>query len=181
MERFNWSGKTASHYLYLWKKSGYVQPLGGHSNVFANVLAYPVVNWEHALEMAMPSAILCGVEVLRQEGWCTQIQKRPNAAVRAKELRFKCDRFTLISRPEEWFEAVSAKGLKRSEWQGKMLKPAWALADMLAYEGWGHCGLGPDDIDLDDATEEDDFDWVEACEAFGLNVGKLSEQSTPSR
>ena len=77
--RFRWDSKTASQYLYLWKRRNLVQGLGGHSDVFANLLFEPFPqypNWEKALLMTMPSAVIVSVEVLRRVGWTTQIPIR---------------------------------------------------------------------------------------------------------
>ena len=79
--RFRWDSKTASQYLYLWKRRNLVKGLGGHSDVFANLLIAQYPDWEKALLMAMPSAVVVGVEVLRRAGWSTQIPQRPNVAV----------------------------------------------------------------------------------------------------
>ncbi len=76
--RFQWTSKTASQYLYLWKRRKLVQELGGHSDVFANMLMTRQPNWEQALLLAMPSALLVGVEALRQAGWVTQVQHNPS-------------------------------------------------------------------------------------------------------
>lgn len=193
--RFQWTSKTASQYIYLWKKRNLVQGLGGHSDVFANLLREPAPNWEQALVMSMPSAIITGVEALRRAGWTTQIQRSPDVAVRADQSVFNLgsstskklhtdgfDGFTVKAHSAAWFDKVLPDGVTRSEsGRAPVLKPAWALADMLATEGWGKCGLWPDDIYLDDATSEDTAEWVAACAAFGLEVGTLEAQSESSR
>ena len=56
--RFQWTSKTASHYLYLWKRRGLVASLGGHSDVFANLVVGREPDWEAGLRLAMPSAVL---------------------------------------------------------------------------------------------------------------------------
>ena len=66
--RFQWTSKAASQYLYLWKKRGLVQPLGGHSDVFANTLVQPQPDWESALRLTMPSAVVVRIEALRRGG-----------------------------------------------------------------------------------------------------------------
>lgn len=198
--RFQWTSKTASHYLYLWKRRGLVRGLGGHSDVFANLLKDPTPNWHRALLMAMPSAILIGVEALRRAGWTTQIQRRPTIAVRAGQPIFALDKsaapkgsaigayvascfegFMVQTRSATWFKKVGSGAMRLSEHEAPVLKPAWALADMLATEGWGKCGLWKDDIYLDDMTTEDESDWAAACVVFGLPVQPLQEQSEPSR
>ena len=54
--------------------------------------------------------------------------------------------------------------------------PAWALADMLKREGWGTCGLWPDDLDLE-VTAQDEADWRAACLAFGTPATRLIDQA----
>jgi len=198
--RFQWTSKTASHYLYLWKQRGLVRGLGGHSDVFANLLKSPAPNWEKALLMAMPSAIIVGVEALRRMGWTTQIQRKPTVAVRADQPVFTLSKsvsqkimvieshhaygfegFIVQTRSAAWFESVNNGGVLSPENGAPMLKPAWALADMLATEGWENCGLWKDDIDLGGMTSGDESDWGAACEVFGLAVQPLEAQSEPSR
>lgn len=45
------------------------------------------------------------------------------------------------------------------------LRPAWALADMIAKDGWDGCGTHPDDIDT---SAIDITDWNAAVEAFNI-------------
>lgn len=198
--RFQWTSKTASQYLYLWKLRGLVKGLGGHSDVFANLLKSPAPNWEQALLMAMPSAIVVGVEALRRAGWTTQIQRKPTVAVRADQSIFSLDNsapqhdmaieayqasgfegFMVQARSAAWFQKVSNGGMLLSENGAPVLKPAWALVDMLATEGWGKCGLWQDDIDLGEMTSADESDWAAACAAFDLEVQPLEDQSEASR
>ena len=176
--RFQWDSKTASQYLYLWKRRNLVQALGGHSDVFANVLIAQYPNWEKALLMAMPSAVVIGVEVLRSAGWTTQIPNRPNVAVNAKHPVFNTHAYAIEPRDLAWFATV-APGIRRD---GALpsLAPGWALAEMLKNEGWGTCGLWPDDLDLD-VTAQDEADWRKACFAFGMPETRLIDQSVPSR
>ena len=56
-----------------------------------------------------------------------------------------------------------------------MLKPAWAMADILAEnDGWS-LHLAPDDIEWDEVMQQDELEWKAACQAFGLNYQPLSE------
>lgn len=176
--RFQWDSKTASHYLYLWKRRNLIQALGGHSDVFANLLVSHNPNWEKALLMAMPSAVLIGVDVLRRAGWTTQIPSRANVAVNAQHPVFRSDVYTVEARDRSWFTRV-ARGIDASG-AVPTLTAAWALADMLHHEGWGACGLWPDDLDLD-ITEQDEAQWRAACIAFSLPKTDLIDQAVPSR
>lgn len=161
--RFQWTSKTASQYLFLWKQRGLVQALGGHSDVFANLLVQPRPDWELALRLAMPSAVIVGVEALRRHGWTTQVPDRPEVAVDSSQPVFTVAPFVVSSRPPRWF-AASRKGIKDGA-----LTPAWALADMLQRDGWGGCGLQPDDMDWEAWTDRDRRQWAAACKAYGVD------------
>jgi len=166
--RFQWSSKTASHYLYLWKKRGLVAGLGGHSDVFANMVLSREPDWEAALRLAMPSAVLVGVDVLRRAGWTTQIPFQPSVAVNSAEATYQVDYFQVVARPPGWFKLL-APGMYRPEHRGvAALSPSWALAEMIRSEGWGACGLTPDDIYWDQVTDQDRMEWTAACEQLGL-------------
>lgn len=145
--RFRWTSKTASQYVYLWKRRGLIEALGGKSDVFANLLKPDRVDWHQAVRMAIPSAVIVGVEALRAAGWTTQVPQRPVAAVRAGDPVFKIRRFVISRRSDDWFRSVR-EGIARGEPHGAapLLEPAWALADLLRGAGWGSGGLRPDDI-----------------------------------
>ncbi len=160
--RFQWTSKAASQYLYLWNKRGLVQPLGGHSDVFANKLVQAKPDWEAALRLAMPSAVVGGVEALRRAGWTTQVPSQPEVFVQAGEPRFTVDHFSIIPRPARWFED-SRRGITEG-----CLQPAWALADLLAHSGWGASGLQPDDVEWAAARPRDKAQFAAACRAYGL-------------
>jgi hypothetical protein len=183
--RFHWTSKRASHYLYLWRKRGLVYPLGGHSDVFANILMSPGgPNWEKALGLAMPSAVVTGIEALRRAGWTTQVPFLPTVVVNAKQPIFKTTHFAVALREPQWFE-ITRPGLgPDNPEQLPVLRPAWALADLLREHGWGACGLTPDDIDGSVITAGDERDWRGASKAFGLAGMSLLDEvgaSVPSR
>jgi hypothetical protein len=166
--RFQWTSKTASQYLYLWKRRGLVQPLGGHSDVYANLLISPTPDWEKALLTAMPSAVTIGIEALRQAGWTTQVPHRPTVAVNGERPVFSVQLFDVAARDPQWFEAARS-GMQGDRSPGlPVLRPAWALADMLRAQDWGACGLWPDDIDWDQITPQDEADWQQACAAWDV-------------
>lgn len=166
--RFQWSSKTASHYLYLWKRRNLVAGLGGHSDVFANLVVSREPDWEAALRLAMPSAVLVGVEVLRRAGWTTQIPYRPEVAASSAESIYQVEYFDVKPRPPGWFKLL-APGVVRPNPRGPAtLSPSWALAEMIRSEGWGACGLAPDDVYWDEVTEQDRVEWNAACQALGL-------------
>jgi hypothetical protein len=165
--RFRWTSKTTSQYLYLWKKRGLVQPLGGHSDVFANTLVQPWPDWEAALRLAMPSAVVVGVEALRRSGWTTQMASQPEVFVQAGEPLYAVKHFTLAPKLARWFED-SKPGIR-----DHCLRPAWALANMLKNAGWNDSELQPDDIDWGQVRARDQAQFAAACRAYGLNPTEL--------
>ena len=122
--RFHWSSKTASQYLYRWKRRGLVDALGGHSDLYANLLVSRHPNWERALVAAMPSALVIGIEAIRLAGWTTQIPQRPTVAVDASQPVFTTHRFDLVPRAPPWFGLVRP-GIEGSAREGlPRLSPA---------------------------------------------------------
>lgn len=179
--RFQWTSKAASQYLYQWKRRGLVQALGGHSDVYANLLMNPTPDWGKAVMTAMPSAITIGIEALRLAGWTTQVPHRPAVAVNAKQGVFSIEPFEIAARDPKWFESVSTAIQGDRALGLPTLRPAWALADLLRTQGWGKCGLWPDDIEWDQVSESDEADWQAACAALGLPYRPLEEQAVASR
>jgi hypothetical protein len=175
--RFAWSSKTASQYLWLWKKRSLIQGLGGHSDVYANLLREPSPDWGRAVLMAMPTAITVGIEALRQSGWTTQIPSSPDVAVLAGRPAFKLERFSVQKRTARWAEATAAGRHQAAPGALPVLRPAWALADLLRSGPWGTFGLDPDDIEWDEVTPKDEADWQEACTAMGLALPDLAEMA----
>lgn len=165
--RFQWTSKTASQYLYLWKRRGLVDALGGHSDVFANLLADKRPDWDKALQVAMPSAVLIGIEALRRVGWTTQIPQCASVAVDTTQSVFSIERYEILPRSPEWF-AITRQGVTSDAGGLPQLRPAWALADLLCSAKWGDCGLWPDDIEWSEMTAADEGAWKAACRAFGL-------------
>ena len=162
--RFGWTSKTASHYLYLWKRRRLVAGLGGHSDVFANLLmthATAGPDWEAALRAAMPSAVVMGVEALRRAGWTTQVPARTGVAVDAAQAVYKTPYFDLALRRADWFACTRA-GCVLAAGALPVLKPAWALADLLQNADWGDLGLWPDDIEWSALTPQDSETWQAA-------------------
>lgn len=179
--RFQWTSKAASQYLYLWKRRGLVRGLGGHSDVYANLLANPNPNWEKALLAAMPSAVVTGIEALRQAGWTTQVPHRPTVAVHAKQSVFNIDPYEIVKRDAKWFEETRG-GIVGDRADGlPVLRPAWALADMRTEQDWGDCGLWPDDIEWSEITAQDEQDWQTACRIFDLPRTKLQDSAQDPR
>lgn len=179
--RFQWTSKTASQYLYLWKNRGLVEGLGGHSDVFVNLMVNGNPNWEKALLTAMPSVVLIGIEALRQAGWVTQVPYRPSVAVDAGGPVFSTERYEIAQRDQDWFKMCSAGVVHEQSDTLPRLSPAWALADLLREPGWGECGLHPTDIEWSEVTPQDEAEWRIASEAMGLPEPKLMSMSEDSR
>lgn len=178
--RFQWSSKTASQYLYLWKRRRLVDDLGGHSDVFVNLLVNRQPNWEKALLLAMPSAVVLGIEALRLAGWTTQVPSRPAVAVNARQSVFRTERFEISPRDPKWFDAIQSGIIGARTGGLPTLAPAWALADLLRQSEWGACGLWPDDIEWSEVTRQDEDHWKAACKTFDLpDVALLSQIESP--
>ncbi|HEY1888978.1 MAG TPA: hypothetical protein VGG63_01125 [Steroidobacteraceae bacterium] len=180
-QRFGWTSKSASQYLYLWKRRGLVQALGGHSDVYANLLASRHPDWARALIMAMPSAVLIGIEALRRAGWTTQVTRRPTVAVKAGHALFRTDHFATVVRAPRWFEQIAPGIVGNSRESLRALRPAWALADQLADAGWGGGGLSPDDIEWSEISRADERDWRAASGALGLPRSALRAMAESPR
>lgn len=178
--RFGWTSKTTSQYLYLWTRRGLVAKLGGHSDVYGNLVVDRDPNWETALLMAMPSAVVFGIEALRRAGWTTQIPFLPTVAVNKLHPVYQVgERFGVTPMPAGWFAAVRGAIRRQSPGGLPELAPAWALADMLKrHKGWEGSGLYPDDIYSEAVTPQDRLDWNRACIALGIDSQLLSEIET---
>lgn len=154
--RFQWTSKKTSQYLYLWAERGLVEPFGGHSDVYANLVKNSTPKWEVALQMAMSSALVIGTDALRRAGVVTQIMHRPEIAVLATDPIYKTERFTLVPKSARYFRRVRP-GIVRQDNGLQVLKPEWALADMLAKNGWKGCLLDPDDFDWDEGIDREEL------------------------
>jgi hypothetical protein len=173
--KFQWSAATASQYLANWRRASLIRALGGHSDVFMNLIVAPQPDVEQALLRALPEAVRIGVDVLREAGWTTQVQRMPDIAVLAGGPRYKLADFNLQSRTAAWFTRVKP-GLTQTGHGVARLAPAWALADMmdryLDKRVKGAWLLAPDDLELDEAAAADDT--LSAFSAFGLDPAFLT-------
>ncbi len=179
--RFGWSSKTTSQYLYNWQGRGYIQRFGGHSDVYANLIVNPAPNHDIMLRLAMPSAIIIGVDALRRAGWTTQVQWAPDVAVSRSVRIYLADRFNIMPFPAAWFRQNAEFTVRPARttgrqtnplaglWAGPLvLEPEFALAEMLGrHNGWAGTGLDPDDIDWPGEPFEGDR-WREAMRHFDL-------------
>lgn len=128
---------------------------------------------QRAILAAAPEAILVGVEALRRDAWATQVAHQFDVAILDSERPSSILGCLWRPRPAAWREAARA-GLAhpRDGLTLPWLRPAWALADLLAYEREGHRfgGLDPDDVEPVDVGDLDRADWSAACAAFGLDA-----------
>ena len=144
--------KDASVMLHRWRQRGLVRALAPKAGVYFNLVAAP--DWrphlETALARTLPTALRVGEGVLQQAGWTTQSEKAPAYAVLADGLHARIDDVLLVDRPASWYAAVrQGDGVAPSRSAVPCLKPAWALADALAFgDVWVPA---PDDLYVDDS------------------------------
>lgn len=135
---------------------------------------------ELTLLQAMPSAVIIGVEAARRAGWTTQIPVRYEVAIELDAHLQPNDMFVFQPRSAAWFKAVHEHLNGDRAFGLPWLSPAWALADMLRQDGWGNCGLWPDDIEWEEVTPSDEAAWRAAANFFQLpNVDLLSMKVFP--
>jgi hypothetical protein len=173
---FGWKSAIASNYLANWRKSGLIRSLGGRSDVHMNLVRNRQINPDMALRRAYPNAVKVGVDVLREAGWTTQISTTPEVAVPTATALYAVQDFELTTRTDKWF-LLAAPGIEKVAQGIHQLKPAWALADMLARaqdsrikKAWL---LDPEDIDLEMARR--DKETLQAMQAFKASIDGLSD------
>lgn len=149
MQVFDWSPKTAAHYLWLWARQGLVKPLGGKSDVFFNLVAdYTAENRiEAAIRRVMPGAVVGPLNVLNESGLTTQRPGTLQLLVRPDERQFTIVAAQVESRPPTWWAAIDlANGVELgSEDFLSRLTPGAAIADSALSPG----GAAPDDVDFE--------------------------------
>lgn len=180
--RFGWSSKTASQYVYLWRRAGLVEPFGGHADVFANRIVSNDPDWESALVMAMPSALIVGIESIRRAGWTTQIPSRPQVAVHASSALYSTTHFAVERREADWFDRVENGVLRDDSGHAPVLCAPYALVDLVMREGWGACGLDPDDIEVEAIRASDRALLVRAARTMASTDPVIADMADqPSR
>lgn len=169
--KFQWTSATASTYLAKWRRANLVRSLGGRSDVHMNLLRNRGVSVEVALRRAYPRAIKVGVDVLRQAGWTTQLPSAVDVAIPQSSVPHALEGFVLSRRPERWYTSVFP-GVEKVLSGIDQLKPAWALADMMARARDGRVVgawlLDPEDLDMDSAFS--DKEMKKALAQWGLGV-----------
>lgn len=149
MQVFDWSPKTAAHYMWLWSRQGLVKPLGGKSDVFFNLVADSAAEnrIEVAIRRVMPGAVVGPQNVLHESGLTTQRPGTLQLLVRPDERQFRIAAAQVESRPPSWWAAIDlASGVEpgSEEFLARLTLGA-AIADSALSRG----GLDPDDIDLE--------------------------------
>lgn len=122
-------------------------------------------------------SVLTGASILNVWHWSTQCMYRPDLAM-VEPVWMLSDDFWPVRRSKEWFELVKpglAPELGLWFWGIPMLKPAWAMADILAENGGWGLHLAPDDIEWGAVTLHDEVEWKAACKAFDLLYQPLSD------
>lgn len=174
---FGWTSGVSSTYLANWKRAGLVRSLGGRSDVHMNLVVNPKVNPEAALRRAYPQSVKVGVDILREAGWTTQIPRLPEVAVPQSGPIYSVEGFDLVARSDNWFSQVGP-GVEHVPGGLSRLRPAWALADMIARAQDGRVRnawlLDPDDLDMDSA--EHDRHMPKALAAFGLDPERITPE-----
>jgi len=183
--RFGMSANAARVMLSRWhRRDAFVKPLGGRSEVYFNLLRDP--NWhahfELALKLTVPHAITIGQSAY-SHGWTSQLPTARHLAVPAGVQLFTIDGCQFHVRRREWFVAIAA-GIQYKAHTIPELRPAWALADALfakaAYQSGrlpkptmmdGSPGArsvvpDPDEIYVDDCSEKDNKDFLQAVESL---------------
>ena len=149
MQVFDWSAKTAAHYLWLWAQQGLVKPLGGKSDVFFNLAADHAAEnrIEAAIQRVMPGAVVGPLNVLNEAGLTTQRPGTLQLLVRPGERQFTIVAAQVESRTPTWWAAIDrASGVEPgSEDHLSRLSPGAAIADSALSPG----GIAPDDIDFE--------------------------------
>lgn len=169
--KFQWTSAIASTYLAKWRRAGLVRSLGGRSDVHMNLVRNRELSPDVALRRAYPRAIKVGVDVLRQAGWTTQIPSAVDVAIPRSSAPHMLDGFVLSQRPERWYASVMP-GVDKVVRGIDQLRPAWALADMMARARDGRVVaawlLDPEDLDMDSAFS--DKEMKQALAVWGLEV-----------
>jgi hypothetical protein len=171
-----WKSGICSSYLAQWRKAGLIKSLGGRSDVHMNLVRNRQVNPELALRRVFPQCVKVGVDILREEGWTTQIASSIDVAVPTASSLYDLPSFTLSKRTAKWFQRV-APGTDKVQQGIDRLQPAWALADMLARaqdarvrNAWL---LDPEDLDLESVRRDKKIGL--ALQAFGLEMDCIED------
>jgi hypothetical protein len=173
---YGWTSGICSSYLAQWRKAGLIESLGGRSDVHMNRVGNRLLNSELALRRAYPQAIKLGVDVLRAALWTTQIPSSIEVAVSTGSAAYSLKGFVISTRTAKWMERARP-GVQRVEDGLDRLRPAWALADMLARAHDARVRqvwlLDPDDVDWQAVRADKQIE--PALTAMGLAMSCLED------
>jgi hypothetical protein len=174
----------ASQYLWRWRTSRLVQPLGGKSGVFMNLVRRPDAAidgsvWERALLKAMPSAMIGGHEVLADSGLTTQVTRQRYVLVSNVDSAFELEGAEVHRRPVPWMNRLVREGGVIADAPGAIvprLRPGAALADLARYSP---SAVDPEDVDLE-VLPRDDLDLFRRL-AKGTELLEAVSGTAPAR
>lgn len=144
----------ATTYLQRWKLAKLVQPFGGRSGIFINLVANPRAAedagaWERALLKAMPSAMIAGYEILADSGLSTQLTHLRYVIVSNQDAMYDANGAEVHRRPLPWMKRLVREDAIVNNEPGVLaprLRPGAALADLAVHADHKP---DPDDIDYD--------------------------------
>lgn len=183
------SRAEASQYLWRWRLTKLVHPLGGRSGVFLNLVVNPSAasdgaTWERAVLKAMPSALVGGFQVLADSGLSTQVTHLRYLVISNTDAQYEIDGAEVHRRPVPWLKRLVREQALENPEPGRLLprmRPGAALADLALYGGRP---VDPDDIDLEmvDPEEAELFrELARGSDLLGdLQKDRQGERSRPS-
>lgn len=150
----------ASQYVWRWKAADLVQPFGGKSGVYLNLVTNPrgasdAALWERALLKAMPSAIIGGHEVLADSGLTTQVTHQRYVLISNTDSMYEVPGAEVHRRPVPWLNRLVREAAVVNDQPGVLaprLRPGAALADLALYAARKP---DPDDIDMNEVEPEE--------------------------
>ena len=141
--------ESAQVLLSRWSTRGLIEPLGGRTGIYFNLIADPngaETRLGEAVTLRFPEVLVCAASILHAAAWTTQTPHTVYVAVLASESLPTFDRIELCPRPRAWFSAVeTCKAVGLNPLYGmRALTPAFAWQDMETFlPGM----LGEDDLD----------------------------------
>lgn len=145
--QLGYNAETVKTTLSRWSKKGWIEPLGGRSEVYLNSIKHQGHPWrEKGLVEADPSATLTGATVFRIYGWTTQIAQRPTVTLSVRKLQ-STEHFNIQQRSTSWYYKI-LKGVISNKADIPVLHPSWCLVDAI-YRMEDSWLPPPDDLEWD--------------------------------
>lgn len=150
------SRNAAKVMISRWASKGYVELAGPKSGIYFKRLGASLDRSEQlqaAILHRYPSATLCGATVLHSAGWTTQIPREHHVTIEHRPSVAQFNGVSLYQRPLSWFRTVHEhNGFEVDRYASplsmRVLRPHWALADMMTFrDGWVP---QEDDLDIPD-------------------------------